>query len=87
MNQTIDLPVTITVLNFTETGLYAQATCGKISACVCITDAEVRVIVQNSAHKVWRKSGRGFDNVAEALAAYKSPSVKAIIAAVDRRNT
>lgn len=83
---TTEMQATVTEINITDTGIYANATCGKVSACVCINDYQVRVICQNAAHKVWRGAGRAFATVAEALAAYKTPEMKAIIAAVDRRN-
>ena len=82
-----NMNATVTELNVTETGLYASATCGKISAIVCINDYEVRVICQNAAHKVWRGAGKAFKTIAEALAAYKTPEMKAIIAAVDAKNS
>ena len=86
-NITNEMQATVTEISITDNGLYANATCGKVSACVCINDYEVRVICQNAAHKVWRGAGRAFQTVADALAAYKTPEMKAIIAAVDRRNS
>jgi DNA-binding protein H-NS len=83
---TTEMQATVTEINITDSGLYANAICGKVSACVCINDYQVRVICQNAAHKVWRGAGRAFATVAEALAAYKSSEMRAIIAAVDRRN-
>jgi hypothetical protein len=78
---------TINQITFADTGIYASATCGKISAIVCITEYNVRVICQNSAHKTWRGFGRSFESISEALAGYKTPQMKAIISAVDSRNT
>ena len=83
---TTELTATITEIKITDTGIYANATCGKVSACVCINDYEVRVIMQNAMHKVWRGWGRAFNGAAEAIAAYKKPEMKAIIKAVDARN-
>jgi hypothetical protein len=78
----------LTEISFTETGLYAQAICGNVSALVVIEESGwVRVICQNAAHKAWRGFGRRFPTVAEAIAAYKKPEMKAIIAAVDLRNS
>jgi hypothetical protein len=84
MNAT--LPVTITGTTYAETGIYVTATCGKVSAFVGISDFEVRVICQNSSHDTFRGSGRGFDSIADALAAYRSPQMQAIIAAADKLN-
>lgn len=77
---------TVTEIRFTDCGIYAAATCGKKSATVCIRDHGVQVVCHNAAHKVWGKFGRHFANIAEAIAAYKSPQMKAIIMAIDRRN-
>jgi len=78
--------VMITETKLTSSALYVSATCGKVSALVCIGDLQVRVIVQNAAHKAWRGSGKAFQNVAAALAAYKSEEMKAIITAADSLN-
>ena len=86
-NELSQLQATVTEIKITETGLYAEATCGKVSACVCINEIYVRVICYNAAHKAWRGFGRVFQTVAEAIAAYKTPEMKAIIAAVDARNS
>ena len=69
-----------------ETGLYAEASCGKVKALVCIHDNHVRVICCNASHSAWRGMGRVFPSIAEAIAGYKSQEMKSIIAAVDRRN-
>lgn len=86
-NTTVALQATVTDANITEHGIYATATCGKVSACVCINDWEFRVICQNASHRVWRGAGRAFENATEALAAYKKPEMKAIIEAVDKLNS
>ena len=85
---TTEMQATVTEINITDTGIYANAFCGNVSACVVIAADHVRVISQNAAHthKPWRGAGRAFATVAEAIAAYKSQEMKAIIAAVDRRN-
>jgi hypothetical protein len=76
---------TVTGIEITDAGIYAAATCGKVSALVFITSLGFRVICQNAAHKVWRGSGRSFSSFEEALAAYKKPEMKAIITAVEAR--
>lgn len=83
---TNDTSVMITETKLTNSALYVTATCGKVSALVCISDLQVRVIVQNAAHKAWRGSGKAFQNVSAALAAYKSDEIKAIISAANDLN-
>ena len=78
--------VLISEIVIKDSGIYADATCGKTKAYVCITSYEFRVIVQNASHKAWRGCGRGFRSVKEAIDAYKSEDVKAIIRAIDARN-
>ena len=86
-NELTNLPkATVTEITRTDLGIYANATCGKVTACVCINDYEVRVICQNASHKVWRGAGRAFQTANEAVAAYKKPEMKAIILAVDALN-
>jgi len=52
-----------------------------------INDYGVRVLCHNASHKAWRGSGRGFDSISDALAAYKKPEMKAMIEAVNRRDS
>lgn len=63
------------------TGFYCGATCGKTSAFVSITKHGFRVCCKNACHDVWRGAGRGFETLADALAGYKSPEMRAIIQA------
>jgi hypothetical protein len=84
MNTT--LQAKIESVSYADTGIYITASCGKVSAFVGISDFEVRVICQNSSHDTFRGSGRGFDSIADALAAYRSPQMQAIIAAADKLN-
>lgn len=80
------MDVAITEFTVTETGMYAQATCGKVSAIVTTNEWEVRVICQNESHKVWRGSGRAFKTFEEAIGAYKKPEMKAIIQAIEHQH-
>ena len=73
----------ITETKLTNYALHVQATCGKVSALVCISELQVLVIVQNAAHKAQRGLGKAFQNVSAAVAAYKSEEVKSIILAAD----
>jgi hypothetical protein len=83
---TNDTAVMITETKLTNFALHVQATCGKVSALVCIGEFTVGVIVQNASNKALRRMGKWFPNVAEAVAAYKSEEVKAIILAADGLN-
>lgn len=65
----------------------AQLSTEKQSAFFWFNDCGVRVIVQNSSHRVWRGMGRQFKDAAEALAHYKSGAVKAMIQHADELNT
>lgn len=87
MKATTQLAAVVNEINITDTGIYASASCGKTSATVVINDWEIRVICHNAAHKVWRGAGRAFATVTEALSAYKTPEMKAIILAVNERNS
>ncbi len=78
------MDVLVTETNRTEHGTYFSGTCGKKSAFVSFyKDGDLRVTCRNACHKVFKGPGRGFNNVAEALEAYKSPEMKAIIRAAD----
>lgn len=78
--------VTITDSKLTNHALYVEATCGTTSALIAIRAERIQVICQNASHKVWRGAGKHFNSVAEAVANYKSPAMKAIIAAADALN-
>jgi hypothetical protein len=71
----------------TEHGIYVTASCGKTSAMVGITEHGVQVICQNACHRVFCGAGRHFDTIAEAVAAYKKPEMKAVILAADQLNS
>jgi UDP-N-acetylmuramyl pentapeptide synthase len=73
--------VQITLTSREKDFFYFQATCGKKSAFVSICPRWITVCCQNAAHQVWRKCGRTFETIAEAVAAYKSPEMRAIIQA------
>ncbi len=56
----------------------------KHEVCVSVTrynsgHTNVAVIVNNAAHRAFRRGGRNFNSVAEAVAAYKTPAIKAMI--------
>jgi hypothetical protein len=66
-----------------EKRLYTEMTCGNTSAFVSAplpnADADFQVICQNSHHRAWKGSGRFFPTLADALAGYKSPEMRAMI--------
>ena len=70
-----------------DRGIYAQAVCGKTSAEVWVEPDSVRVICRNASHRVWRGFGRLFPSMPEALDGYKKPEMKAILRAVNLRNS
>jgi len=56
--------------------------CGKHHATVTVRRGDVSyltVCVHNAANRAWGGLGKNFDNVAAALAAYKTDSVRAMI--------
>lgn len=62
-------------------GQFIEADCGKTSAYIWISSfGYINVCCNNASHKAWKASkGRNFFSLNEALAAYKSPEMKAII--------
>ena len=87
-NQLTTTPkVNVTKITRTDLAVYVQATSGKITAFVAITEHRVQVICINASHKVHGfGAGRFFPTIAEAVAAYKKPEMKAIILAADALN-
>jgi hypothetical protein len=72
----------------TELAIYFTATSGKTKALVAITEDRVQVICINASHLTWKfGAGRFFQTVADAVAAYKKPAMKAIILAADKLNS
>ena len=61
---------------------YTELSTDKKSILVTVakgSDAHVRVVVQNAAHRVWRGAGKRFATLADAIANYKSDDVKAML--------
>jgi hypothetical protein len=71
------MQVLITEAQRTEHGTYVQTTCENTNALVAIYPRGLQICCQNAAHKVWRKSGRHFRDLAEALQHYKSAEMRA----------
>ena len=63
-----------------------QATCGKKEVFVSIGSTVSVCQTNNASHRAWRGAGRTFWSLQEALAAYKSPEIKAVIDLAARRN-
>lgn len=61
---------------------FFSASCSNVSAWVSVyDDGHLQVCGKNAAHRAWRGGGSRFESVTEALAAYKTPEMKAIITA------
>jgi hypothetical protein len=74
------MDIIITQLLQSDGCTYLTATSGKISGFVSLTGQGVRVCCHNAAHRAWRTgAGKLFPTIAEAVAGYKSPDMKAII--------
>lgn len=65
--------------SLTNSGLYVEASCGNVSAIICIHDHGIRVICQNAAHKAWSGMGRFFSSINDAMAGYKKQEMKDLI--------
>lgn len=65
----------------TPAGQFIVADCGKTSAYIWVSKlGYINVCCNNASHKAWKASkGRNFFSFDEALAAYKSAEMKAII--------
>ena len=72
-----------TILTSKETSehsTYLEFLCENTSVHVSVMSCGIiRVIVQNTAHRVLKGSGRVFRSFSEAVAAYKSEAVRSII--------
>jgi hypothetical protein len=75
------MEVQINTVSKSETTNYVSATCGKVSASVCFSRFGVQVCCHNAANRAWRGLGRRFETAADALAAYRSAEMRAIIEA------
>ncbi len=54
--------------------------CGKTTAEIFNGESlGLRIVCKNASNRAWRGMGRGFDNFTEALGAYKSKAMQAII--------
>jgi DNA-binding protein H-NS len=75
------MQIQITTANKTQDYFFFEATCGKKSASVYISDTFINVICKNASHRAWRGVGKTFQTEEEAMEGYKSSEMKAIIQA------
>ena len=74
---------------------YIDMTCEKHSALIGIVRGRrnyIHVVVKNASNRTWRGAGKEFDTITDALANYKTASIRAMIEhahqiAGDRRAT
>lgn len=66
---------------YPNTGRYFffEAQSGKHRACVVASEFSVRVVLQNASHRVWRGMGKNFASWDDAIAAYKTADIRALI--------
>jgi hypothetical protein len=66
-----------------ENGIAFAATCGNKSAEIWVSKVShaIYVCCINASHKAYKGVGRRFCSIEDALEAYKSPEMKAIISA------
>jgi hypothetical protein len=65
---------------------YFEGSQGKHSVCITIADHEVRVIVHNASNRTWRGMGKTYRTLNDAISAYKTPSIVALIIAAGEAN-
>lgn len=76
------MQVLITKHNVTEHSTFVEVTTGKQSAQFLMTDCRVMVVCMNASHRVWGGLGKTFNSLDDALKAYKSAPMKAMIEVV-----
>lgn len=67
----------------------ATFTCGKVTAYVHVfaADGRINVGVQNASHRIWKGSGKFFSSWDDAVGAYKSGEMKALLSAAQTELT
>lgn len=58
---------------------YVDLASGKHSVSIAVRPNGLQVIVQNASNRAWRGMGKSFADKAAALAAYKTPEIRAMI--------
>jgi len=69
----------ITKSQKTESAVYVEASCGKVSALVAFYSHGVRVCQHNASNRVWKGFGKLYSSIDEALNSYKSDAMRTII--------
>lgn len=76
------MQILISAINPDKYGTYITASTEKTEALIGFyKDGSINVVCKNAAHRVWRGAGRHFVSLADALAGYKSASMRALIQA------
>lgn len=75
------MTILATETNETDYSRSATFTCEKTSAYVAVykDSGRVNVCCLNAANRTWRGCGKFFENMTEAMGAYKSGAMKAIL--------
>ena len=74
------MQITITEIHVNKYGRTIGAQCGKTKGVVSVhRDGSCQVLCINAAHLAWKGGGKYMRSQAEALAAYRSPEMHAII--------
>ena len=59
---------------------YAELECGKHAVLVVVKPKGLQIIVQNEQHRVWRGLGKEFATLEAAVANYRTPAIREMIA-------
>lgn len=65
--------------SYVEDSLFLEMSCGKKSAQIYFCTSYVSVTCLNASHKVWRGTGKTFNDIFEAIAGYKSIEMKTML--------
>jgi DNA-binding protein H-NS len=82
-NKEATMEIRINEMKKSEYGtVHMELACRKVTAYVGVNkDGSVQVCSYNASHKVWRGAGKYYRSMSEALEAFRSAEMKAIIAA------
>ena len=57
-------------------------TCGKHKIAVWVCEAQTCVTVENASHRAWKGVGKPFPTLADAIANYRTPQIRAMLEVV-----
>ena len=57
-------------------------TCGKHKIAVWVCEGRTCVTVENASHRAWRGVGKPFPTLADAIAYYRTPQIRAMLEVV-----